>query len=242
MRTIGTEPQRDKYRNHAQVWELLPWHINGSLSAEERQRVSEHVAVCLICRKELGLQSALRGSVKNYELDEFMVKASFERLSAQLHDQDVGRQIPRFVLRERVGKLAGALKSWLRQQFKSGYLVAAASVLAIAAILLQITTGPLLGNHTFKTLSNRPAEAPTADLRLIFADGVSASERQAILGGADLSIVSGPDERGLYFVTAGNASKAALETTLQQLHRDAKILFAELAIGATSSNPPPEEP
>src|SRR5687767_1451303 len=123
----NTEQQQDKYRNHAQVWELLPWYINGSLSAEEKQQISEHATVCLICRKELGLQSALRDSVKSHELDEVMVTASFARLSPKLRDHDADSQIPlqqsHSSPEKSIGKFASALNLWLQQQFKSGYFV-----------------------------------------------------------------------------------------------------------------------
>jgi hypothetical protein len=240
MRNISTEQQQDKYRNHAQMWELLPWYINGSLSAEENQHIFEHTTVCLICRKELGLQSALRDSVKNHELDEVMVTASFDRLSAKLHTQDASiltrLQSFQASLGKRVGKFAGALKLWLQQQFTSGYCVAAMSVLAIVVILPGFTADLLLGNNTFKTLSNALTESPVAaDLRLIFVDSVSVSEQDAILDRAGLSIVSGPDDRGLYFVNADNVS--ALETTLKQLRSNEKILFAEFIIGTAPNSP-----
>jgi hypothetical protein len=246
MYNIGSEHQQDKYRNHAQVWELLPWYINGSLSDEEKQQISEHTTVCLICRKELGLQSALRESVKDHELDEVMVTASFARLSAQLHDQDESLQVPLqnspFNPGKSVGRFAGALSLWLQQQFKPGYFVAAMSVLAIAVILPRFTTELLPGNNTFRTLSNALTESPVAaDLRVIFVDGVSISERDAILDMAGLSVVSGPDERGLYFVNADNVSASVLDATLKQLQGNENILFAEFSINTAPDSVRPGE-
>jgi len=239
--TTSTSQQRNRYHNHAQVWELLPWYINGSLSAEENRQIAEHATVCLICRKELGLQSALRDSVKNYELDELMVAASFDRLSAKLHGQDAGMQNSQSVPGNSVGRFAVALKVWLQQRFKAGYLAAALPVLALVAILPRFTTEPLPDNNTFKTLSNGLTEAPAADLRLIFADGVPESERDAILDSAGLNLVSGPDERGLYFVDAANVSANALEATLEQLQSNEKILFAEFAVTTPADSQLPGE-
>lgn len=246
MHIISTRQQRDKYRNHAQVWELLPWYINGSLSAEEKQQIAEHTAVCLICRKELGLQSALRDSVKHHELDELMVTASFDRLSAKLRDQDaalpIARRASRSILQKNDRKFADAFKLWFQQKIKSGDWVATLSVLAIVAILSGFTAQLLLRNNTFKTLSNAlPETPPAADLRLIFADGVADFDRNAILDNADLSIVSGPDDRGLYLVNADKASASALQVTLEQLQANEKILFAEIAVNATSESQPSGE-
>jgi hypothetical protein len=36
-----------------QATELLPWHLNGSLDAEEARQVAEHLATCADCRKAL---------------------------------------------------------------------------------------------------------------------------------------------------------------------------------------------
>ena len=80
-----------------------------------------------------------------------------------------------------------------------------------------------------------------ADLRLIFADGVAEAERDAILDSASLSIVSVPDDRGLYFVNADNVSASALEATLKQLQGNEEILFAEFVIGTVPDSPPPGE-
>jgi hypothetical protein len=213
MRNTSTEPQPDKYRDHAQVWELLPWFINGTASTEEKQRIAAHAAVCLTCRKELAAQAALRDSVKHQELDELVMAASFDRLSAKLQQQDAPRR-----------------------HIRSRYAMAA--TLALAAILTGATAKLLLGNNTFKTLSNPLAAAPAANLHLIFVDGIPDAEREAILNAAGLRIVSGPDERGLYALNADNASPEALQALLTQLHRDFKILFVELAAPASADSPP----
>lgn len=39
--------------HHAHVTELLPWLVNGTLEADERRRVEEHLARCDACRGEL---------------------------------------------------------------------------------------------------------------------------------------------------------------------------------------------
>jgi hypothetical protein len=126
------------------------------------------------------------------------------------------------------------LNLWLQRQFKSGYFVTAMLVLAIVLILPRFTAELLPGNNTFKTLSNALTEAPVAaDLRLIFVDSVSESERDAILDSAGLGIVSGPDDRGLYFVSADNASASVLEAILEELRSNEKILFAEFGVSTT---------
>ena len=45
--------ETDFQRRHDAVAELLPWFVNGTLSAEERETVESHLGECLVCRREL---------------------------------------------------------------------------------------------------------------------------------------------------------------------------------------------
>ncbi len=45
-------PLREE-RQHRRIQELIPWHVNGTLAAEERQAVEAHVATCPRCLDEL---------------------------------------------------------------------------------------------------------------------------------------------------------------------------------------------
>ena len=49
---------------HSRAFELLPWLVNGSLSAEERSLVEQHVSTCLSCHRELKEQQRLRAAVR----------------------------------------------------------------------------------------------------------------------------------------------------------------------------------
>ena len=39
--------------SHQQAAELLPWLVNDSLDAGEKENVLEHALACVICRREL---------------------------------------------------------------------------------------------------------------------------------------------------------------------------------------------
>ncbi len=63
------------------VNELLPWFLNGSLGANERHAVSEHLAKCNKCRKELQ-QAAFAGAVHQQHIPEQMlVDYAYDQLS-----------------------------------------------------------------------------------------------------------------------------------------------------------------
>ena len=48
---------------HQEVWELLPWHANGTLTAEEAERVEVHLERCALCRRELEVCRAMASAV-----------------------------------------------------------------------------------------------------------------------------------------------------------------------------------
>ncbi len=39
--------------SHESAHDLLPWYVTGTLAAEERRRVEDHVKSCLMCHHEL---------------------------------------------------------------------------------------------------------------------------------------------------------------------------------------------
>ncbi len=44
---------------HAQVWAQIPWLVNGSASAAQRQQADLHLRSCADCQQELIRQQAL---------------------------------------------------------------------------------------------------------------------------------------------------------------------------------------
>ena len=58
---------------HRKAWDLIPWILNGSASAQDRLLVHEHLNQCEDCRAELdfqrSLQTALQQQAPVNELD-----------------------------------------------------------------------------------------------------------------------------------------------------------------------------
>ncbi|HEX2162476.1 MAG TPA: zf-HC2 domain-containing protein, partial [Thermoanaerobaculia bacterium] len=49
---------------HQEVWELLPWYVNGTLAAAERQAVDEHLERCPLCQSEVTASRRLSQAVR----------------------------------------------------------------------------------------------------------------------------------------------------------------------------------
>ncbi|MBO0749896.1 MAG: zf-HC2 domain-containing protein, partial [Porphyrobacter sp.] len=54
---------------HDTVRQLLPWHVNGTLSADETARVDAHIAECAECRDDLAAERELAREIALLPLD-----------------------------------------------------------------------------------------------------------------------------------------------------------------------------
>jgi anti-sigma factor RsiW len=56
---------------HHEVWELLPWYVNGTLDDRERASVQAHLMTCAACQAELArchdLAAAVRALADGWE-------------------------------------------------------------------------------------------------------------------------------------------------------------------------------
>ena len=100
---------------------LLPDHFAGSLAADERRAVDEHLLACAACAEEVELWNAL-GNVPA-EQPSPMLRRNFDlMLSAYQHGREQDRT-------PSVSPLSGSMGSWFRHAF-----VPAAAALAVIVI------------------------------------------------------------------------------------------------------------
>lgn len=77
----GEEPSLE----HVAAWELLPWHVTGTLQPAEDQKVLRRVEGCARCRAELHL---LRGVAR-------VIRAEAVAASAARRHRRRGRHYPK---------------------------------------------------------------------------------------------------------------------------------------------------
>jgi len=79
--------------SHDDVWILLPWYVNQTLSDEQQEMVEGHLKVCGTCRRALECRCRLLERVRNSsitELDEYVQFASLaEKIRKKQHRQGV---------------------------------------------------------------------------------------------------------------------------------------------------------
>ena len=207
---------------HEEVFALFPWYLNGTLAEIDRHKVDEHVAVCAACRDQLAREREIYRAMSAESSLEF-IPASFSRLQARLDALSPEKAAPPepSLPPRRHGMLTRrSLMPWPR--------LAAASIAVLAlASLSQIRTLP----SEYHTVTTPAPRAPDEVIRAVFSPATTLVELQAILDEAQLRIVSGPTEAGVYSLAAN--SDRPVTVSLSLLRRHASVRFAE----STRSDP-----
>ncbi len=155
---------------HAEITMLLPWYVNGTLGAADRDRVLEHLSSCAECREDVSLCMDMQASVQQAEPTPIVPATT----GADVLD---------------ARKIRGAGKArWSRaQSWSAAAAVALAAVLSVGVLMSGIDGGATdqpLPNQQF-TAATAPATLPTVDyvLELQFAAGLSVDERMLFIAG-----------------------------------------------------------
>lgn len=199
---------------HAEVVELLPWFVNGTLSEVEHTRVERHVRACLTCYSALQQERRMQTRVRDASAERLSAAQGFDRLMARIDGESGQGGSARRERRGRAWRYAGA---------------AAAAGLAAAGLLLWLWLG-LAGGPTgtapYETASG-PSAGTGAELDIIFAAGLPETEMRALLRDIDATIVAGPTEIGRYTVRLdSSATDDTLADVIARLMRDPRVRFA----------------
>ncbi len=153
---------------HAEVAELLPWYVNGTLGVAERDRVLEHLQSCDDCREEVSLCMEMQASAQQAGPTPILPATTSAQI---LHGGDI----------RDAGK-----EHWTRPQ-RWGVAAAVGLVALLVVIKLapnQTTLNQPAPNQIFDAATS-PAAMQTVDyvLELQFVAGLSADERAVVIAG-----------------------------------------------------------
>ena len=70
--------------NRRGIADLIPWYLNGTLGARERQRVEGHLQECSTCRDELARERRIYEAMTVEPSVEYMPAPSLKRLQAAI--------------------------------------------------------------------------------------------------------------------------------------------------------------
>ncbi len=204
---------------HHEVSALIPWYVNSRLSESERLKVDAHIADCAACRADVLVEQQVFEAIKGAPTVEYMPAASLKRLQERLDClQNVAPAAD-------AAPLVKNRSGWP----KRGLMAASIALMAITLSLLladrwvQFRAQQAAPNY--RTVTNSPPRARDEVIRAVFAPTLTLVELQAILAEAELRIVSGPTEAGVYSLAA--KSSRPVRSSLALLRQHPTVRFAE---------------
>jgi Putative zinc-finger len=214
--------QRDDVREHQEISALIPWYVNGTIGDHDRQRVDAHLLRCESCRSELALDLGVYQAMNVEPAVEYMPAASLKRLQARLDGMD-GKAPEAPAAPPAPGKTVRRSMPW------QGLIAASVALMAVAISLLAtdrwLQYRARASAPDYYTVTTPVTHAPDEVIRAVFAPTITLDELQAILDEAQLRIVSGPTEAGVYSLAAN--SQRPVSSSLALLRGHAKVRFAE---------------
>lgn len=212
---------------HPQISELIPWYVNGTIGALDRQKLDTHFLTCDACRGEMLEERRMYEAMSADSGIEYMPAASFKRLQARIEQ---GESAPDSAPRAPGSRLSHAPEPSSRRRMSRRYLIAASIALAILALSLVSTDKwyRLRGwglPSPYQTVTTSTPRPPNEVIRAVFSPTITLIELQAILDEAQLRIVSGPTEAGVYSLAAN--TDRPVNSSLALLRHHSAVRFAE---------------
>jgi Putative zinc-finger len=228
---------------HPEISALLPWYVNGRIGERERRRVDAHLTECAHCREELAREQWVYRNMNAETPLEYMPAVSLNRLQARLDGIDVANseRSP-----EGEAAVAAAERPRRRSMPWQGLMAASVAVIAVALGLLaadrwmqyRARAAMSAAAPAYYTVTTAVPRAPDEAIRAVFSPAITLSELQGILDEAQLRIVSGPSEAGVYSLAAN--SRRPVSSSLALLRSHAQVRFAEsTAVPATPARTTP---
>ena len=205
---------------HREVSALIPWYVNSTLSDSERLKVDAHMVDCAACRADLLVERQIFEAINGAPTVEYMPAASLKRLQARLDAQQSA--VPAADAAPVVGVRSGR---WP----KRALMAASFAVMAITSSLLLadrwVQSRAQQAAPNYRTVTSSPPRARDEVIRAVFSPTITLVDMQAILEEAELRIVSGPTEAGVYSLAA--KSSRPVRASLALLRQHAAVRFAE---------------
>ena len=199
--------------------ELLPWYVNGTLEGEERELVGRQVLSSLTCRKELERLRRLQELIQHDDAEAAATGRAFERLMARIDASEAST-------RSRA-RHAGRQLAW------TPFALAASLAAGVSVLMWQWDAAPPGTSGTYETMtSTQPTDPGAAGLRVVFAPGVTESERLELLARHGLTITGAPTDDGVVtLLFTEGTDRAAIVAALRHDSRISLVTSPPLSDG-----------
>lgn len=187
--------------SHHQIWELLPWVINGTATPGQRQLVDAHLPHCSDCRDELALQRLVHDGM-NREAASGNPQAALQRLLQRIDVPANPGGFDHYGGVDDEGSFAPSVPLPRRRLWPVGIaallLLQSAAITLMAYELHQRSDSPAAAVNAYQTLSRADATSPMATIRFVPAPELSVEELQKLLDDAGLRIVDSRSGSAIY--------------------------------------------
>lgn len=229
---MNAEPPIDGSSEHREICGLLPWYVNGTLRDGERRRVDAHLQACARCREDLRLETCIHAAISTGAAVAYMPAVSLKRLHRRLDALQPGDRGPGFEPRPTLPDRPPV--AW------RGWKVASVMVMVLGLALGLVAAEQWRQSHTpatYYTVTTAAAPLPNTVIRAVFSPQISIGELKSVLDEAQLYIVGGPSEAGVYSLAPTSDRDPAQAVALLRAHPT--VRFAELT---RSERRPPAAP
>ena len=190
---------------------LLPWYVNDTLGAEERQQVEAYLERSPHARDEVDLLRALRQQVKEQRIENSPGDLGLQRLKREIKQdtqQSGGSD-------GKTGKVVTVANWW-----RPLAVAACLAVMVQAAVMVGLTGLP--GSDVTTASGN------AAVLQVTFAPDATEQQIRDVLQSAGASIADGPTALGIYNLRLVDPTGTTVEEALATLRASNRIVtFAE---------------
>jgi hypothetical protein len=244
--------------SHRQAWDLIPWFVNGSATAAERELVGEHLRTCADCRDEYAFQSRLQAGMNTESMSERDPQPAFRRLLERI---DTDRADDGLAADTKIRSTPHASHRHPRRSAHRGSTWTRYKVRVLAAVVIAQSVGLVVlasmlpgydrsagSNARYATLSEARAASVAASIRFVPEPTLSVAAMQAILADAKVHIVESnpgssiyglaPDPDSRTATTTGTPANGATTTAVAIAHLRARqgVLLAEPIVAPTTTS------
>jgi hypothetical protein len=204
---------------HQEVCALLPWYVNDTLADIERQKVDAHVGGCAVCRDDLAVHKRILEGINAQPALDYMPVASLKRLQARLDVAQTQAASPPIAPLE-PRRSDAPWRGWM-----AASIAAMAVAIALMAADRWVQFEVRERQPSYRTVTTAIPRSQGEVIRAVFSPSITLVELQRILDEAQLKIVSGPTEAGVYSLASN--STLTVRSSLALLRQHSTVRFAE---------------
>jgi hypothetical protein len=216
-----THNRQEHSAEHQEVSAMIPWYVNQTLEEHERGRVDAHLGLCAVCRDDLAVQRRICEAIDAQPALDYMPVASLKRLQARLDAVQAGSgSIQTAAAEPKARRLTTHWRGWMAACVAA---ITVAGGLLVADRWLQFEAR--VTQPKYRTVTTSVTRPQGEVIRAVFAPTITLVELQSILDEAQLRIVSGPTEAGVY--SLASKSTLTVRASLALLRQHPTVRFAE---------------